>query len=175
MSITLLDVMGDYTSIRTLVSVSRCSKLANQSTKQQIDRKTRSAQEMRQLVLEMFPTIKSLPMAEDVGSGTYYRQLLGDYFLADYNPVVIVSHAIGKILDQANDYGIDERNKKNLKYFLEDDFMSSRGRKNIIEAVQGWRQAGQPYRGSRRLQLISDVARQDFAVICGRITCSYDR
>ena len=175
MSITLLDVMGDYTSIRTLVSVSRCSKLANQSTKQQIDRKTRSAQEMRQLVLEMFPTIKSLPMAEDVGSGTYYRQLLGDYFLVDYNPVVIVSHAIGKILDQDNDYGIDERNKKNLKYFLEDDFMSSRGRKNIIEAVQGWRQAGQPYRGSRRLQLISDVARQDFAVICGRITCSYDK
>jgi len=166
MSITLLDVMGDYTSIRTLVSVSRCSKLANQSTKQQIDTKTRSAQEMRQLVLEMFPTIKSLPMAEDVGSGTYYRQLLGDYFLADYNPVVVVSHAIGKILDQDNDYSIDD---------LEDDFMSSRGRKNIIEAVQGWRQAGVPYSGSRRLQLISDVARQDFAVICGRITCSYDK
>ncbi len=71
---------------------------------------------MRQLVLEMFPTIKSLPMAEDVGSGTYYRQLLGDYFLADANPVVIVSHAIGSILDQDNDY--DERNEKTLIIFL---------------------------------------------------------
>jgi hypothetical protein len=53
MTITILDVMSFYTgdfSIRTLVAVSRCSKLANQTTKPQIDRMTRDTPEMRQLV-----------------------------------------------------------------------------------------------------------------------------
>ena len=76
MTITILDVMSFYTgdfSIRTLVAVSRCSKLANQTTKPQIDRMTRDTPEMRQLVLDIFPTIKNLPESEYVRSGAFYR------------------------------------------------------------------------------------------------------
>ena len=171
MSTTILDVMGDYTGIRTLVSVSRCSKLANQSTKQLIDRKTRNAQEMRQLVLDIFPTIKNLAQAEDVNSGAYYRFLLEAYFTGETSPLVVVSHTIGRILDTR----WDESDVKSIDYFLGTDLKSSNGRKRILEAIQDWKQIGWPYSHSRRLQIIEDVARQDFSVIRERIDSSLAR
>jgi hypothetical protein len=58
---TVIDVMGDFTSIRTLIAVSRCSKRANKTITILVRRKTENAQEMRQLVLDIFPTIKDLP------------------------------------------------------------------------------------------------------------------
>ena len=173
MTTTILDVMSDFTSIRTLISISRCSKLANQSTKQQIDRMTRNAQEMRQLVLDIFPTIKNLPMAEDVGSGTFYRNLLQEFNEGEAAPIVVISHSIGKIMNE----GIDgfEGDEGKIDNFLGDDMRSSKGRKNILTAIQGWRQSGWPYNHSRLLTIISDVARQDFAVVRERINCSFGK
>ena len=171
MTITILDVMSDFTSIRTLVSVSCCSKLANQSTKQQIDRRTRNAQEMRQLVLDIFPTMKNLPMAEDVESGTFYRNLLQEFFNGEANTVAVVSHALGKIMDES----VDDSTEKKIYYFVGDDMRSSKGRKNIITAIQGWRLAGWPFNHSRLLTIIRNVARQDFEVICERIDCSFGK
>ena len=88
-TVNILDVMGDFTSIKTLVSVSRCSKQANRITKQYIDRKTDNAQEMRQLVFDIFPTMKNLPMEENA---KYYRVLLETYFTGRSRWLVEISH-----------------------------------------------------------------------------------
>ena len=57
---------GDYfTNIKTLISVSRCSKQANKTLNPIIARKTENAREMRQLMFDIFPTIKGVPTIED--------------------------------------------------------------------------------------------------------------
>ena len=162
MTTTILDVMSDFTSIRTLGSISRCSKLANQTTKQLIDRKTRSAQEMRQLVLDIFPTIKNLPEAEYVESAACYRRLLETFFMetATRN-LILVSHSIGTILD----IWTHEPDEQQISKILEEEMGSFSGRKIILEAVAGWRRIGWPYSHSRRLRIISDIARQDYSVL----------
>jgi hypothetical protein len=63
---TIMDVMtGDFTNIKTLISVSRCSKQANKTLNPIIARKTENAREMRQLMFDIFPTIKDVPTIED--------------------------------------------------------------------------------------------------------------
>jgi hypothetical protein len=159
MTITILDVMSDFTSIRTLLSVSCCSKLANQTTKQLIDRKTENAQEMRQLVLDIFPTMKNLPMAE---CANYYRVLLETYFAGKSRHLVRVSHSIGGLLQilSYNPYGVE------IARSLRSEIRSSSGRKQILAAVQEWRYDDEnfPRANLHRLQAISDIARLDFSI-----------
>jgi hypothetical protein len=154
MTITLLDVMSDFSSIRTLVSVSRCSKLANQTTKQLIDRKTENAQEMRQLVLDIFPTIVNLPIAEDAN---YYRVLLETYFMGKSRRSCEVSYSVGAIIYNNN---LADRY---IPWGFNDELGSSAGRKKLLEAVEGWKHLGMSLYQLRRLQLISNIALVDFS------------
>jgi len=170
MPITILDVMSYYTgdfSIRTLVSVSRCSKLANETTKAQIDRKTRDTPEMRQLVLDIFPTIKNLP--EYVRSGANYRfdessacsylRLLRAFFTET------AARDIESVRCSIETLILDLRAaKSDIDDSLGGELKTSNGRKKILEAVQGLKQTDLPYFVSKRLQIIEDVARGDFSV-----------
>ena len=66
LTLTIMDAInGDFTNIKTLISMSRCSKQANKTLNPIIARKTENAREMRQLMFDIFPTIKGVPTIEE--------------------------------------------------------------------------------------------------------------
>jgi len=156
--VSILDVMGDYTSFGTLFSVSRCSKLANRITKLHIDRKAENAQEMRQLVLDIFPTIQALPAVENVAGAAYYRVLLETYFTGKARRSVEISFCVGDLMH--NFLLADHQ----IPGFFSYELRSSAGRKKLLDAVDGWKHLGMTSFQFKRLQLVSNIARLDFSL-----------
>ena len=152
--------MGDYTSFGTLFSVSRCSKLANRITKLHIDRKADNAQEMRQLVLDNFPTIQELPAVENVAGAAYYRVLLETYFTGKARRSVEISCCVGEIMNILSYEPTDDY----MAGFFKDELRSSAGRKKLIDALDGWKHLGMTSFQFKRLQLVSSIARLDFSL-----------
>ena len=158
--VNILDVMGDYTSLSTLLSVSRCSKLANRITKQHIDLKADNAQEMHQLVLDIFPEIQKLPAVENVDGAAYYRVLLETYFTGKARRSVEISFCVGEIMNILSYEPTDHF----IAGFFSYELGSSVGRKKLLEAVEGWKHLGMTSFQFKRLQLVSSIARLDFSL-----------
>ena len=158
--------MGDYTSLSTLLSVSRCSKLANRITKQHIDLKADNAQEMHQLVLDIFPEIQKLPAVENVDGAAYYRVLLETYFTGKARSSFEISSVVGQVFYI---YSREAPDPSNIAGYFKDELSSSAGRRKLIEAVNDWKHLGRtscPFKRFKfeRLRLIDVIAHEDFSI-----------
>ena len=160
--ITILDVMGDFTDIKSLVAMTRCSKQAKQLLTPLIEKKVQNAHEMRQAVLQTFPLIKELPAVDPDHGAEYFKGLLTHYFTAPARPKVQISYRVGCLLAILS----FEPNDRDIHRFVRSEVQTSLGRKRILESIRDWRQGGElDGRNSlQRLQKLEDLTRNNFAV-----------
>jgi len=163
----ILEVMGDFTDVKTLVAVSRCSKQAKKQIAPLLEKKLRNAHEMRQAVLLTFPLIKKLPMVDPDHGADYFRDLLTRYFTAPARPNLHISHGIGDLLDIVT----FEPDDRYMYRCLRLEMRSSLGRRRVLECIIEWRRWPDltQVNTARRLQRIEDLVHNDFAVISNEI------
>ena len=161
----LLDAMDDFTDIKTIVMMSRCSKKVNLIVAPLLKKKIQNADAMRQAVLLTFPSIIDLPDVDPVHGADYFNGLLTQYFTAQARPKLHINHSVGNMLFLIS-IEVD-----GMCGYLKDEMHSSLGRRRVLECINEWRQ--QPDTSSihplTKLQLLENLIHDDFAVPNDRI------
>jgi hypothetical protein len=166
-AMSILEAMGDFTDIKTLVAVSRCSKQAKKQIAPLLEKKLHNAHEMRQAVLQTFPLIRELPMVDPDHGADYFEELLTRYFAAPARPNLHISHRIGSLLDILP----FEPDDRYMHRCLQLEMKSSLGRRRVLECIIEWRRWPDltHVNTAQRLQKIEDLIHNDFAVISNEI------
>jgi hypothetical protein len=161
----VLHAMGDFTDVKTLVAMHRCSKQTKLMIAPLLEKKKLNAKVMRQAVLLTFPSIKDLPEIDPDHGADYFKGLLARYFLTPARPKLHISLSVGSILSLIS-CGEDKAYS-----YLKDEMYSSLGRRRVLECISEWRQEPDPnsVHPSTKLLIIENLVRSDFAVPDDRI------
>ena len=170
--ITILDVMGDFTDIKTLGVVSCCSKQAKRLIAPLLEKKIQNACEMRQVVLQTFPLIKELPDVDAEHGADYFKGLLTRYFTAPARTKFYINLDIGSIM------GLFYVGYNEIYDYMKEEMYSSLGRRRVLECIDELRQEADPTIMHPtmilvKLQLIENFIRNDFQVPGDRINSRF--
>ena len=161
----LLDAMDDFTDIKTIVMVSRCSKQVKLIVAPLLKKKIQNANAMRQAVLLTFPSIIDLPAADPAHGADYFIGLLTQYFTAPARPTLHINHRVGNMLLLISIEG------EGMYGYIKEEMHTSQGRRRVLECINAWREQPDPHSIDplTRLQLLENLIHTDFAVPNDRI------
>jgi hypothetical protein len=169
----VISVVCDYITPEILARLAKCSNEVKQITTPVLERKMLNAEEMNQLVLRVFPTIKYLPAVNEfyaagVTTAGYYRHLLDSYYNPDpeLGPCdVEVNHMVGCIITAPNMYN----EERGFMLYVPNCANTAVRRARVLKAIGEWtkiltRRGVDVTRHIVRLDALALALRTDFAL-----------
>ena len=173
--LSLLNPLSDQVLLEKLALLAQCSKEARSLTAPLLELQMRDKEQMRLLILRIFPTITGLPADRDAA---YYRVLLNRYFSCGAPSTELEIFFALEYELKLTWFGSVQEITRSLLPAMQ----SALGRKMIRAAIADWRAAllrrhmDRPNR--HRLSLLDQMElalQTDFAVLFDQINSEFDR